>query len=85
MGSSVFSGITLTKFGGIIVLGFAKSQIFQVDLCFIISLNKTSIIQYYKLLIIAIKKTCLQHFLVLVSLITINYNVNNWCFTINLF
>ncbi|XP_011685137.1 PREDICTED: Niemann-Pick C1 protein-like isoform X2 [Wasmannia auropunctata] len=30
MGSSVFSGITLTKFGGIIVLGFAKSQIFQV-------------------------------------------------------
>lgn len=26
----VFSGITLTKFGGIIVLGFAKSQIFQV-------------------------------------------------------
>ncbi|XP_011312256.1 Niemann-Pick C1 protein isoform X2 [Fopius arisanus] len=30
MGSSVFSGITLTKFGGIIVLGFAKSQIFKV-------------------------------------------------------
>lgn len=30
MGSSVFSGITLTKFGGIVVLGFAKSQIFQV-------------------------------------------------------
>ncbi|GBP78634.1 NPC intracellular cholesterol transporter 1 [Eumeta japonica] len=30
MGTSVFSGITLTKFGGIIVLGFAKSQIFQV-------------------------------------------------------
>lgn len=30
MGSSVFSGITLTKFGGIMVLGFAKSQIFQV-------------------------------------------------------
>nr|CAH7739264.1 unnamed protein product [Callosobruchus chinensis] len=30
MGSSVFSGITLTKFGGIIVLYFAKSQIFQV-------------------------------------------------------
>ncbi|RVE48036.1 hypothetical protein evm_007348 [Chilo suppressalis] len=30
MGSSVLSGITLTKFGGIIVLGFAKSQIFQV-------------------------------------------------------
>uniref|UniRef100_A0A0A9X1U0 Niemann-Pick C1 protein n=1 Tax=Lygus hesperus TaxID=30085 RepID=A0A0A9X1U0_LYGHE len=30
MGSSVFSGITLTKFGGIIVLMFAKSQIFQV-------------------------------------------------------
>lgn len=30
MGSSIFSGITLTKFGGIIVLGFAKSQIFQV-------------------------------------------------------
>lgn len=26
----LFSGITLTKFGGIIVLGFAKSQIFQV-------------------------------------------------------
>lgn len=26
----VFSGITLTKFGGIIVLGFANSQIFQV-------------------------------------------------------
>ncbi|XP_034244049.1 NPC intracellular cholesterol transporter 1 isoform X2 [Thrips palmi] len=30
MGSSIFSGITLTKFGGIIVLGFAKSPIFQV-------------------------------------------------------
>jgi len=26
----IFSGITLTKFGGILVLGFAKSQIFQV-------------------------------------------------------
>lgn len=32
MGSSVFSGITLTKFGGILVLGLAKSQIFQVSL-----------------------------------------------------
>lgn len=31
MGSSVFSGITLTKFGGIVILGFAKSQIFQVS------------------------------------------------------
>ena len=30
MGSSIFSGITLTKFGGILVLGFAHSQIFQV-------------------------------------------------------
>lgn len=30
MGSSVLSGITLTKFGGIIVLATAKSQIFQV-------------------------------------------------------
>lgn len=30
MGSSIFSGITLTKFGGILVLGFAQSQIFQV-------------------------------------------------------
>ncbi|XP_014262096.1 Niemann-Pick C1 protein isoform X2 [Cimex lectularius] len=30
IGSSVFSGITLTKFGGIIVLYFAKSQIFNV-------------------------------------------------------
>ncbi|XP_037927352.1 NPC intracellular cholesterol transporter 1 isoform X3 [Teleopsis dalmanni] len=30
MGSSIFSGITLTKFGGILVLAFAKSQIFQV-------------------------------------------------------
>lgn len=30
VGSSIFSGITLTKFGGIIVLGFAKSQIFKV-------------------------------------------------------
>ncbi|KAI8483758.1 NPC intracellular cholesterol transporter 1 [Branchiostoma belcheri] len=30
MGSSVFSGITLTKFGGIVVLAFAKSQLFQV-------------------------------------------------------
>lgn len=30
MGSSVLSGITLTKFGGIIVLAFAKSRIFQV-------------------------------------------------------
>jgi len=30
MGSSVLSGITLTKFGGIIVLAFAKSKIFTV-------------------------------------------------------
>ncbi|KAL1131976.1 hypothetical protein AAG570_011587, partial [Ranatra chinensis] len=30
MGSSVFSGITLTKFLGIIVLAFAKTQIFRV-------------------------------------------------------
>uniref|UniRef100_T1J3J1 SSD domain-containing protein n=1 Tax=Strigamia maritima TaxID=126957 RepID=T1J3J1_STRMM len=30
MGSSVLSGITLTKFTGIMVLAFAKSQIFQV-------------------------------------------------------
>lgn len=30
MGISVFSGITLTKFVGIIVLAFAKSQIFKV-------------------------------------------------------
>lgn len=30
MGSSVFSGITLTKFGGIVVLAFAKSQIFEI-------------------------------------------------------
>jgi len=29
-GSSVLSGITLTKFAGIIVLGFSNSQIFQV-------------------------------------------------------
>lgn len=26
----MFSGITLTKFGGIVVLAFSKSQIFQV-------------------------------------------------------
>ncbi|XP_054158157.1 NPC intracellular cholesterol transporter 1-like [Oppia nitens] len=30
MGSSVLSGITLTKFWGIIVLGFASSKIFQI-------------------------------------------------------
>uniref|UniRef100_A0A915HZ61 SSD domain-containing protein n=1 Tax=Romanomermis culicivorax TaxID=13658 RepID=A0A915HZ61_ROMCU len=30
MGSSVLSGITLTKFGGIVVLAFSHSQIFQV-------------------------------------------------------
>lgn len=30
MGSSVFSGITLTKFSGIFVLAFAKSQIFRI-------------------------------------------------------
>ena len=30
MGSSVLSGITLTKFGGIIVLAFANSQIFTI-------------------------------------------------------
>lgn len=30
MGISVLSGITLTKFVGIIVLAFAKSQIFKV-------------------------------------------------------
>merc|ERR1712203_165211 len=33
MGSSVLSGITLTKFGGIVVLAFAKSQIFKI-FCF---------------------------------------------------
>jgi Niemann-Pick C1 protein len=30
MGVSVFSGITLTKLGGIIVLAFAKSQLFRI-------------------------------------------------------
>lgn len=30
MGSSIFSGITLTKFSGILVLGLAKSKIFNV-------------------------------------------------------
>ncbi|KFP51725.1 Niemann-Pick C1 protein, partial [Cathartes aura] len=30
MGSSVFSGITLTKFGGIVVLAFSKSLIFKI-------------------------------------------------------
>lgn len=30
MGSSVLSGITLTKFGGIVVLAFADSQLFEV-------------------------------------------------------
>ena len=30
IGSSVFSGITLTKLGGIVVLAFAKSRLFQV-------------------------------------------------------
>ncbi|XP_017557987.1 NPC intracellular cholesterol transporter 1 [Pygocentrus nattereri] len=30
MGSSVFSGIMLTKFGGILILALSKSQIFQV-------------------------------------------------------
>lgn len=30
MGSSVLSGITLTKIGGVTVLAFAKSQLFQV-------------------------------------------------------
>ncbi|GFO29709.1 niemann-pick c1 protein [Plakobranchus ocellatus] len=30
MGSSVLSGITLTKLGGIIMLGFSKSQLFEV-------------------------------------------------------
>jgi Niemann-Pick C1 protein len=30
MGSSVLSGITLTKFGGIVVLAFAKSRIFSI-------------------------------------------------------
>merc|ERR1712173_222618 len=30
MGSSVLSGITLTKFGGIVILAFAHSRIFQV-------------------------------------------------------
>ncbi|XP_041659229.1 NPC intracellular cholesterol transporter 1 [Cheilinus undulatus] len=30
MGSSVFSGITLTKFGGIVILALSKSQIFKV-------------------------------------------------------
>ncbi|CAF1037718.1 unnamed protein product [Rotaria sordida] len=30
MGSSVFSGITLTKIGGIVVLGFSHSQLFHI-------------------------------------------------------
>ncbi|XP_050040436.1 NPC intracellular cholesterol transporter 1-like [Dermacentor andersoni] len=30
MGSSVLSGITLTKFGGVVVLAFSKSQLFRV-------------------------------------------------------
>lgn len=30
MGSNVLSGITMTKFAGIVVLAFAKSEIFQV-------------------------------------------------------
>lgn len=30
MGSSVLSGITLTKFGGVIVLAFSKSQLFRI-------------------------------------------------------
>lgn len=30
MGSSVLSGITLTKFGGIVILAFAHSRIFQI-------------------------------------------------------
>ncbi|KAM3866473.1 NPC intracellular cholesterol transporter 1 [Diretmus argenteus] len=30
MGSSVFSGITLTKFGGILILALSKSQIFKI-------------------------------------------------------
>lgn len=30
MGSAVLSGIALTKFGGIVVLGFANSQIFKI-------------------------------------------------------
>ena len=30
MGSSVLSGITLTKFGGIVILAFAKSLIFSI-------------------------------------------------------
>jgi Niemann-Pick C1 protein len=30
MGSSVFKGITLTKFVGVVVLGFAVSQIFHI-------------------------------------------------------
>ena len=30
MGSSVLSGITLTKFGGIIVLAFTRSKIFEI-------------------------------------------------------
>ncbi len=30
MGSSVFSGITLTKFVGVAVLGFASSKIFTI-------------------------------------------------------
>lgn len=46
MGSSVFSGITLTKFGGIIVLGFAKSQIFQVFFCYKMYLKITKFKMY---------------------------------------
>ncbi|CAB4064774.1 NPC1 [Lepeophtheirus salmonis] len=41
MGSSVLSGITLTKFGGIIVLAFANSQIFSIFLLSNVSGNCT--------------------------------------------
>ena len=39
----VFSGITLTKFGGIIVLAFSTSQIFEVRSTFVFALSLISI------------------------------------------
>jgi hypothetical protein len=33
MGASVFSGITLTKLVGVIVLGFSRSEVFVVRAC----------------------------------------------------
>lgn len=63
MGSSVLSGITLTKFGGIIVLGTAKSQIFQVNFSFVSGhLSFVSFVRVMQLFTVGNKRASSSHY-----------------------